>query len=271
MAKDEVDRKLDALREWLRRVGSIVVGFSGGVDSTFLAVVAGQTLGERALAVTGDSPSLKRNDLAECRSLAEKFGFAHRVLAVRELENPAYVANAADRCFHCKSELFEQLTALARAEGFGAVADGSNLDDLGDFRPGREAARKLGVCSPLAKIGFTKADIREASRRLGLPTADRPAAACLASRVPYGTAVTAELLGQIERAEAALAELGFRQVRVRTHGEIARIELGRDEIDRLLNADLRDSVTARIRACGFRYVTVDLAGYRTGSLNEPLA
>ncbi len=224
----------------------------------------------RALAVTSDSPSLKRSDLSLACELAEAHGLRHVVIRGDEFQNPSYVANAPDRCFHCKTDLFEKLAALARAEGGAVVVDGSNADDAHDYRPGREAARRLGVRSPLAELGFTKADVREASRRLGLPTADRPASACLASRIPYGTPVTSELLGRIERAEAALAELGFRVVRVRAHGDIARIELDVTEMTRMCDTSMRECVAARVRACGFRYVALDLEGYRTGSLNAAL-
>ena len=269
-AEAALDAKLEALRARLRALESVVIGYSGGVDSGFLAAVAGATLGERALAVTADSPSLPRRHLRQAEELAVKLGLRHRVIPTGELANPAFAANAPDRCYHCKSELFRRLRAIADELGFRHVLDGTNADDAGDYRPGRRAAAERGVCSPLLELGFTKDDIRAASRRLGLPTADQPASACLASRLPYGTAVTAEALGRIERAEAVLDELGFRQLRVRAHGEVARIELAPAEIAGLLDETKRAAAVERIKACGFKFVALDLQGYRTGSLNETL-
>lgn len=266
---DPVAEKVEQLKDWLRAQPSVVVGYSGGVDSAFLAAVAGQTLGARARAVVADSPSLPRRHLERARAIAAQFGFSVEVIETQELADPAYAANGPDRCYHCKSELFGRLSALARAHANGAVVlDGTNADDAHDVRPGRRAAAEQGVRSPLLTLGFTKSDIREASRRMGLPTADAPASACLASRLPQGTAVTPERLARVERAEAALETLGFRQVRVRDHGDVARIELGPDEIPRLLDPALRAETARQVRNAGFRFVALDLLGYRTGNLHR---
>ena len=266
--RGKLGTKVRALEDWLRAQGSVAVGFSGGVDSSLLAVVAARVLGRRALAVTLDTPLLARAELRAARALARRFGLRHRVLRVNVLAHRALAANPPERCYHCKKLDFTRIRALARAEGFACVCDGSNVDDLGDYRPGRRALAELEVQSPLQAFGFTKADIRAASRRLDLPTADQPAMACLASRIPYGVALTRRDLAIIERAELALRGLGFRQLRVRLHGDVGRIELAPAELGRALRQ--RQAIVRRLQAAGLRQVTLDLAGYRMGSLNEAL-
>jgi uncharacterized protein len=252
----------------LRRYSSLVVAFSGGADSAYLAWAAHQQLGERALAVTALSESFSQFDREQAAAFVHQFGIAHEFLRTAELSNPLYVANQPDRCYHCKSELFEQLDKLARERGFAAIAYGINADDLGDFRPGHQAAGEHHVLAPLLEVGLRKAEIRELSRHAGLPTWDRPASACLASRIPYGTAVTKENLSKVEQGEAALRELGFRQFRVRFHNELVRIEIAREELPRALTLEMAGRLTEILKKLGFAYVTLDLEGYRSGSLNE---
>jgi pyridinium-3,5-biscarboxylic acid mononucleotide sulfurtransferase len=259
-----------ALDERLRGQGSVVVAFSGGVDSAYLAVRAHRVLGSRALAVTADSPSLASAQRTSALDLAQRFGFAHRLIRTREFEDPAYLQNAPDRCYHCKSELFRQLLPLAEREGFAHVAYGLIADDLTDFRPGHRAAVEAGVLSPLADAGMTKDDVRSLSRALGLPTWDQPASPCLSSRIPYGTAVTPEALRRVEGAEAGLRALGFRELRVRDLGETARIEIAVSEMRRLDDAALAEAVMAAVRAAGYLDAVVDREGYRRGRLNEAL-
>jgi len=264
-----LDDKHRALRDCLRQLDSVLVAFSGGVDSTFLVKVAHETLGARAVAVTARSPTYPRAMAEQADALGKQVGIRHEWVDSEQMARPEFVGNPADRCYHCKSELFERLEPLRHALDLRWIAEGTNVDDLSDHRPGLAAARERGVQSPLVDAGLTKADIRALSRGLGLPTWDQPASPCLSSRFPTGVAITVDRLTQVDRAEAWLRAKGFRECRVRYHGEIARIEVGTDEMARLLDPVLRVEVTAALRALGFRYVALDLSGFRSGSLSRP--
>src|SRR3954467_14247555 len=258
-----------ALSDALASLDSVIVAYSGGVDSAYLAYIASRTLGDRAVAVTADSPSYPERHRALAIRIARDFGLRHEIIKTSELENPEYRANPANRCYFCKHELYTHLSRLAAAR-HAVVVDGNNADDRGDYRPGRQAAREFGVRSPLDDVNLTKDEIRELSKRAGLPTWDEPASACLSSRIPYHTEVTDEKLRTIERAEQALRTLGFRVFRVRHHDEVARIEIARNEMPRALEPDIAAAIVRELKAAGYKYVSLDLQGYRMGSLNEGL-
>ncbi|MCU1237341.1 MAG: ExsB family protein [Candidatus Solibacter sp.] len=264
---EEKERKLFSD---LSAMGRVIVAFSGGTDSAYLAWAANRALGVNAVAMTADSASLPESHKRDAEAFVARFGIAHEYIETHEFDNPEYVRNDPNRCFHCKDELFTRLAEVGSARGYEHIIYGVNVDDLGDYRPGQNAAKKHQVAAPLADAGLTKAEIRELSRVADLPTWDRPASACLSSRIPYGTPVTIENVKTVENGEEEIKALGFRQFRVRFHGEVVRIEIARDEMEKALTMEMAARFTAIFKKLGFKYVSLDLEGYRQGSLNEVL-
>ncbi len=267
---DQLAAKEQHLLASLADMDRVIVAFSGGTDSAYLAWAAHRALGPNAVAITADSASLPESHKRDLETFVAQYAIAHEYIQTREFENPDYLRNAPDRCFHCKDELFTRLDEVGRERGYRHIIYGVNVDDLGDYRPGQSAAKQHKVDAPLADAGLTKAEIRELSRLAGLPTWDRPASACLSSRIPYGTPVTIENVKTVETGEEQIKALGFRQFRVRFHGEIVRLEISREEMPRALTMEMAESFTRLFKSLGFKYVALDLEGYRQGSLNEVL-
>lgn len=266
-----MDQKEQSLFAALKDMGSVIVAYSGGADSAYLAWAANRVLGGQAVAITADSASLPESHKADAEAFAREHGIRHEYIATHEFDNPAYVANNSDRCFHCKDELFTRLDEVARERGIASVVYGVNVDDLGDYRPGQGAAKLHSVKAPLVDAGLTKAEIRALSKRAGLTTWDRPASACLSSRIPYGTPVTIQNVKTVDHGEEAIRALGFRQFRVRFHGDIVRIEVAPEELDRAMTLEMARQFTIIFKPLGFHYVTLDLEGYRQGSMNAVLS